>query len=314
MPRFSVIIPLYNKEKDIRSTLESVGNQRFSDFEVIVVDDGSTDGSAAVVRSVKDNRIKLYSKENEGVALTRNFGVEKAEAAHVVFLDADDKWLPEHLSDLDKLITKFPKAKWFGTAYEKRFNDKLSVPLEAPVMNKTNWFGLVENYFGNCLVESIAWTSAICFQKQFFLQLKGFDHRITNGAGEDTDLWIRAALEAPLAFCTNISAIYNLEGSNRISLTPTRQRVFMDPDNYEAAAETDPDLKKYLDRNRYAYAIRHKIAGDQDSFNRLTKHLDPANITAKQRVLLKQPKSVLKMLFQIQEKFNKRGVRITSFR
>jgi glycosyltransferase involved in cell wall biosynthesis len=314
MPRFSVIIPLFNKEKDIRETLESVCMQDFSDFEIIVVDDGSTDNSRAEVESVQDHRIKLYAKENQGVALTRNYAVERATAQHIAFLDADDRWLATHLSDLDTLIKAYPEAKWFGTAYEKRFNTKLTVPMDAPVMKEANWYGIVENYFANCHVDSIAWTSAMCFNKQFFQDLNGFDHRITNGAGEDTDLWIRAALMSPLAFCTNISAVYNLEGSNRISHTPTKERVFMDPDNYESAAKADPDLKKYLDRNRYSFALQHKLAGDTNSYRRFLKHMDWEKITGKQRLLLKLPNFLLKLLIWLQEKFARGGVRLTSFR
>ncbi|MBT8261716.1 MAG: glycosyltransferase family 2 protein [Bacteroidia bacterium] len=314
MSRFSVIIPLYNKSNDIQSTIESVLDQDFSDFEIVVVNDGSTDDSEAKVKAISDDRIKLFSKENQGVALTRNFGVEKATADYITFLDADDLWYPNHLKDLDTLTRSHPQTKWFATAYEKRFNSKLSVPLDAPVMKQSNWYGIVDNYFENCLVDSIAWTSAMCFKKEFFLELNGFDHNITNGAGEDTDLWIRAALAAPMGFCTNISAVYNLEGSNRISLTPTLHRVFMDPDNYEEAAKKDIYLKKYLDRNRYSFAMQHKLVGDKESCKRFLHKIDYDNITAKQRLLLKLPNVFLKILIWVQERFASGGIRLTSFR
>ena len=77
MPKFSVIIPLYNKEKDIQKTLDSLLSQTFPDFEVIIVNDGSTDKSEDVVKAVDDDRINYFSKKNEGVGPTRNYGVEK---------------------------------------------------------------------------------------------------------------------------------------------------------------------------------------------------------------------------------------------
>ena len=92
MSEFSIIIPLYNKEKDILDTLKSVLNQSHTDFEIIIVNDGSTDDSERVIKTLVDERIKYFSKQNEGVALTRNYGVNKAKYEHVVFLDADDHW------------------------------------------------------------------------------------------------------------------------------------------------------------------------------------------------------------------------------
>ena len=91
---FSVIIPLYNKEKSVSSTLQSVLNQTFKKFEVIVVDDGSTDGSYDVVKQFKDERIRLIQKENGGVSSARNRGIQETKYDHVAFLDADDVWEP----------------------------------------------------------------------------------------------------------------------------------------------------------------------------------------------------------------------------
>jgi len=314
MARFSIVIPLYNKEKDIEATLQSVLEQSHSDFEIVLVDDGSKDNGVAKAEGVSDDRIKIFSKKNEGVAIARNFGVAKANNEFIAFLDADDYWHPTHLEDINTLIEKHPNAQWFATAYEKNFNTNLLVPFDGPIMKSTNAYVSVSNYFENCLIDSISWTSAMCFKKTFFDRLNGFDTAITHGAGEDTDLWIRAALKEPLAFCTKISARYNLEGSNRISLTPTKKRAFMDPDNFEEAAQKDSDLKKYLDLNRYSFALQHKLAGDQESFRKFLKNLDTKNISSKQRMLLKLPNFTLKILLKIQGGLRSSGVQTTSFR
>lgn len=314
MVRFSIIIPLYNKERDIQATLQSVLAQSHPDFEIVLVDDGSKDDGVAKAKGIDDARIKIFQKENEGVAIARNYGVAQANNELIAFLDADDYWHPTHLEDLNTLIEKFPQSKWFATAYEKKFNDKLVVPYDGPIMKNTSAYVSVANYFENCLIDSISWTSAMCFKKSFFNSLNGFDARITHGAGEDTDLWIRAALAEPLAFCTKISATYNLEGSNRISLTPTKKRAFMDPDNFEKDAQKDLHLKTYLDLNRYSFALQHKLAGDTDSFRKFLKNLDPKNISRKQRILLKLPNFILKILLKIQSGFRSSGVQTTSFR
>lgn len=313
-PFFSVVIPLYNKEKDIQKTLESLFAQEFSNFEAIIVNDGSTDASEKVVKDFDDARIKLFTKKNEGVAKTRNFGVEKAGAKHVAFLDADDYWHPHHLKNLHALISKFPEQQWYATAYEKKHNEKFTSSMISPLMEKSDWMGIVDDYFKNSLVDALAWTSAVCMKKTFFQELKGFDATITNGAGEDTDLWLRAALESPLVFSTRISARHNLDGSNRISHTPTKKRIFMDLDKYEGFSKGNPSLKQYLDINRYSFAIQHKMARDMDSFLDYASKIDLENLNSKQQFLLKQPRNVLLVLIKTKGLLELFGTRLTAYK
>ena len=89
-PYFSVIIPLYNKEKYITDTLNSALNQSFQDFEVIIVDDGSTDESLEVVSRFQDPRIKIYKQENQGASVARNYGISQSQSDLIALLDADD--------------------------------------------------------------------------------------------------------------------------------------------------------------------------------------------------------------------------------
>ncbi|QIE59078.1 glycosyltransferase family 2 protein [Rasiella rasia] len=314
MPKFSIIIPLYNKEKDIAKTLNSLFLQTENDYEIILVNDGSTDGSETVVKGFTDARISYFSKENEGVSRTRNFAVTKATSKHIVFLDADDYWHPNHLENLHDLITVFPDQQWYATAYEKRHNSKFVSPMLSPIMQKPkDWKGVVTNYFENSLIDALAWTSAVCFKKSFFEALNGFDTSITHGAGEDTDLWIRAALKAPMAFTTTITARHNLDGSNRISHTPTLIRNFMNVDVYEAETEKHPGLKAYLDLNRFSFAMQHKMAGDKKTFARFVQKIELNNLTGKQRYMLKQPKQVLQLILKGKGLAEKLGFRLTSF-
>ena len=314
MPKFSVIIPLYNKEKDIAKTMESLFAQSFLDFEVIIVNDGSTDKSEKVVKSNNDPRIKYFSKKNEGVALTRNFAVDKANSDFVAFLDADDYWYPHHLENLKAVIEKFPEQNWFASAYEKKHNKKLITSMISPIMEKRGWNGIVADYFENSLVDALAWTSAVCMKKEFFQKLRGFDATITNGAGEDTDLWLRAALASPLVFSTDISARHNLDGTNRISHTPTKNRVFFNPDNYEETAKKNHYLKKYLDINRFSFAIQHKLAKDMDSFRDYVSKIDLENLNSKQRFLLKQSRYTLITLIKTKGLFELLGTRLTPYK
>ena len=314
MPRFSIIIPIYNKEKDIETTIKSVLNQTYSDYEIILVDDGSTDASLKKASDIKDDRIQIFKKQNEGVSKTRNYGIAKATAKHIVFLDADDYWYPNHLETLHHLIKKFPEEAWYATAYEKRFHSNFRSPMNSPILVKgKEWSGKIDNYFKYSLIDSLAWTSAVCMKKDLLLDLNGFDVFITHGAGEDTDLWIRAALKSSLIFSNNITATHNLDGSNRISNTPTLKRTYMDVDNYENDSKKNSYLKKYLDLNRYSFAIQHKISNDNDSFKNYIEKLNIRNLNPKQRLLLRLPTICLRLLLNLKNKMEQVGYRLSSF-
>ncbi|MBT8256619.1 MAG: glycosyltransferase family 2 protein, partial [Bacteroidia bacterium] len=97
---FSVVIPLYNKEAFISTTIRSVLDQSFQDFELLVIDDGSTDDSHKIVQEFNDSRIRLKSIKNSGVSVARNFGVEKSKYDWIAFLDADDYWTSGFLETL----------------------------------------------------------------------------------------------------------------------------------------------------------------------------------------------------------------------
>lgn len=112
--KFSVIIPLYNKEKQIQKTIESVLKQTYTSFELVVVNDGSTDSSMSIVESYNDTRVKLISKKNGGVSSARNYGIEQAINPWIVPLDADDSLLPNALQTLAQMIEMFPNERYFS--------------------------------------------------------------------------------------------------------------------------------------------------------------------------------------------------------
>ena len=115
--KFSVIIPVYNKERYIRKTIQSVLKQTFRDYEIIVVDDGSKDDSFKIVKSMQEDSIVLVQQENSGVAAARNTGIESARGEYIAFLDADDYWHPNYLEVIDDLITRFPQSDIIVSSY-----------------------------------------------------------------------------------------------------------------------------------------------------------------------------------------------------
>ncbi len=312
MPRFSVIIPLYNKEKDIKNTLSSVLAQSFDDFEIIIVNDGSTDSSEEIVKGFIDKRIHLFSEKNKGVSSARNFGVEKASSNYIAFLDADDYWYPDHLENLYSLITKFQSHLWYATAYEKKRNKNLITPMVSPIIDKgENWMGEIDDFFKNCFIDSLTNSSSVCFVKSFIISLEGFNATFSHG--EDTDLWIRTALKSPLAFSNKITVRTNLDSDNKSSNIPTHKRKSIDLDQFEEAEKTNPSLKKYLDLNRYSLALQHKISGDLKSFEQFKNKIDINNLNKKQYFLLNQNRNILRLMNNLQNILEKLGIRLSSF-
>ncbi|HNU59901.1 MAG TPA: glycosyltransferase family A protein [Aquaticitalea sp.] len=314
MPFFSIVIPLYNKEKHIKATLVSVMAQDFPDFEVIVVNDGSTDGSLAEAASVMDERIKLFSIENHGVSYARNYGIGKSSASLVAFLDADDAWKPNHLGDLKQLFEAFPDCGLYATAYENVLGNKVFASRYKGIPSNKQWSGIVDDFFESSSINCIAWTSAVMIPKTVFETIGFFDETITFGAGEDIDLWMRIALKFPIAFCNRASAIYNLEADNRISNTNTNLRTFINLNAYDEAAKTNKSLKTYLDLNRFSIAIQYKLAGNKLKPKEYIDKIDKGNLNSKQRFLLKMPTPILKIFLRIKKRLLKNGIALSAFR
>ena len=313
-PYFSIIIPLYNKEQHISDTLKSVWSQTFTDFEVIVINDGSTDGSLDVVKSIREDRIQLFSIKNQGVSNARNYGISKANSDLIVFLDADDLWFNHHLQDLKDLYEAFPGCGMYCKAYNKKDGNRITTSTFTNIASDSNWKGIVKDYFASSCINNIAWTSAVLIPKTILNETGLFDTKITLGAGEDTDLWIRIALKYPVAFDNKVSALHQLHSDNRISNSNTNLRQFIDLEKYEPQAKTNSSLKRYLDLIRYSIAIQYKSVGNTEKVNFYKKEIDMNSLNKRQRFLLSQPLVSLKVLFKIKQILKKFGIQLSSFR
>lgn len=117
-PFFSIVIPAYNRATFIVKTVQSVLSQTYQNFEVIIVDDGSTDNTSEIIKNnIKDIRVKYYYKENEERGASRNFGLQKSEGEYVFFFDSDDLMLSDHLSTLHSYCQKYPHSNYLATKY-----------------------------------------------------------------------------------------------------------------------------------------------------------------------------------------------------
>ena len=184
---FSVIIPLYNKSASIKRAIESVLNQTFQEFELIVVNDGSTDNSAAIVAEFQDSRIHLIHQQNGGVSKARNTGIANARNKYLTFLDADDEYLPECLQTFQKLIAAYPAASiWSCSYYCSKPNGELYLPDIKGIAR--GYEGELEDYFAIAANSTPPiCTGTACIRVGALLKYGGFPEGITSG--EDLLTW-----------------------------------------------------------------------------------------------------------------------------
>jgi glycosyltransferase involved in cell wall biosynthesis len=295
-PYFSIIVPLYNKEKHILETLNSVWSQSFSSFELIVVNDGSTDGSLEKVKSVNDSRLKLFSIENQGVSSARNYGISKAITDFIVFLDADDFWFEHHLLDLKNLHDQIPDCGMYCKAYDKK-DGSIVIPSKFKnIPANKPWKGIVKDYFDSSVLNSIAWTSAVMVPISTFEKVGYFDD--VYNSGEDTDLWIRIALEFPVAFSNTVSAIHNLDSDHKITDQKLSSRNHIDFNKFQNQEKTNKSLKKYLDLNRYSVAVQYKLEKNKELAETIFKSIDGNNLTTIQKLLFSLPNYIVRQLLK----------------
>jgi len=204
-PKFSIVIPLYNKEKYIGRALKSVLSQTFTDWECIIVDDGSTDQSLEVVSKFKDSRIKVVRQKNSGPSAARNRGAKEARAEWIALLDADDYWLENHLEDLWFLIEKFPDCGVVGTNFwnEDTFGKR---GLANQFDNKKN-FGIYQYFlFVASRKGPLVCSSSTAVKKSVWIEVGGFREKYR--LAEDADFWARLSLKTNFAVHHRPSVIY----------------------------------------------------------------------------------------------------------
>lgn len=230
----SIVIPLYNKEKHILDTINCILNQTFQRFEIVVIDDGSTDKSVEKLNSINDHRIRLISQTNSGAALARNRGVAEATNEHVAFMDADDQWDKDYLESMLKLIKKYPKAVLYGTNYRIVENGEISV-LKYPNIDFEE--GIIENYFISGKVYTPLWTSAVVVKKTEFQKIGGFP--VECKICEDIDLWCRMASIGEVAYLNEAKATYRRDSSNMLSRSKNASSYFPFLDDYQMFFERE---------------------------------------------------------------------------
>lgn len=246
----SVVIPLYNKADRIARAVESVLAQTYTDWELIVVDDGSTDAGPQWVSACADPRVRLHRQANSGVSAARNKGAELARSELVAFLDGDDYWDTKHLANMQHLIDEYPGATLYGCAYNRVDDDgharKINISTDQPERS------LLDDYFDYSLRAGPPLnSSAVVVPKTVLQSIGGFPRGITSG--EDLLTWARLACVGPVAYSTAATSFYDAPRFSAEKRHMYLRRPQM-PDLVEQALQSlimttpnrAPSLRRYL--------------------------------------------------------------------
>ncbi|MBQ0142660.1 MAG: glycosyltransferase family 2 protein [Prevotellaceae bacterium] len=275
----SVVIPLYNKEKAIVGTLDSVLAQTYTNYEVIIVNDGSTDHSQQVVEewlnSSVDHSInssfRLINQPNGGVSSARNRGVQEAKGEYIAFLDGDDLWDPTYLEELVKLIADYPNAAIYGLGLGSMRQD---VKCDSCNYLPNNYRGVVTDLWSDSR-KMLMWTSSsTCVPTNLAKQTLADEH-LTHG--EDLDVWLQLMLQGKAVIYNRTLAYYVKDAENRaMNTTPNiKKHIVSKIEAYKEYRMQNADFRKAFDAQMvyflYPYMLKFKYRKEA---KRLAKQLD----------------------------------------
>ncbi len=233
--KFSVVIPAYNRETHIANAIRSVLAQQYENFEVIIVDDGSTDKTAEVVKSFADHRVKYFYQENKERAAARNTGVKNSTGDFITFLDSDDEFLPGHLQTVHKFISANASYKVFCTSFQIVSDTKTIVnQLPSDIRG-----GLIGENFLSC---NGVFLSAAVARRFPFIEDR-------NMAGlEDWELWLRIASVQKMIGNQEITTQMNNHDARSV-LQTTRENIEQRFESFYIHVLNNPDIKTFYKNN-----------------------------------------------------------------
>lgn len=259
---FSVVIPLYNKEREIVRTLRSAIGQSLPPCEIIVIDDGSTDESAAAVERLDSPLVRLIRQPNGGVSAARNRGLREARGEWVALLDGDDRWKPDYLRRIAGLISRYPGCGAYATGFLIDSGGRRLTPADTP---RTE--GVVD-FFAEAQRRYVLIPSAATLHRDTALRTGGFPEGMK--LGEDQWFWTKLARTAPICFTPAPEVIYSRAADNRSAAiyTPERTRHTFE-ELYDPAA--DDGSNEYIARAALGKALTVSAKGGTEEARRAVR-------------------------------------------
>ncbi len=281
---FSVIMPAYNAEKCIGRAIASVLGQSRKDWELLVIDDGSTDGTDRVVSGFADPRLRYFYQENGGVSAARNRGIREAQGDYICFLDADDAWRENHLAELWELIKLFPDCGLYCTGHDLRLTDGRLVHWTEKCFRGApgQRFLCPDGYAALARYGYFLITGALCVPAAVLERVGPFELGVRSG--EDDDLWLRIFAYYPVA----VSRAATMEYDRRQSgLTARRAEKYENPfpgrvegllRDPAVTADRRESLRTWLARNRLSRSRQCLLAGDKAGAGAYLRGVEPRRV------------------------------------
>lgn len=262
MTKFGIVVPLYNKAPYVRKALESIVSQTYSDWELVVVDDGSKDESYSVAKQYLDeigkSNCRIIQQQNAGVSTARNDGVAMLDCKYVCFLDADDWWAPTFLEEMDKFIAECPESGLYVSDYYyvKNSENRLGYKAETGLIN------YCQIYLHSDSMPII--TGAECVPINVYNEFGGFKPILK--LGEDFDLWLRISFKYKVAFLNKPLTYYNqdAETANRAIKklhNPINTELYY-YDEYLSLQPDNEDLKKLINHKRIVGLMKYYLCDE----------------------------------------------------
>jgi glycosyltransferase involved in cell wall biosynthesis len=270
IPFFSVIVPVYNKEPHVCRSINSILNQSFMDFELIIVCDPSTDNSNSEVESISDNRIKVYYRDKPGPGgyAARNLGIKHAKGKWIAFLDADDEWYPNHLKNVIEIIKNNKNAKFISSMRNSKMNGKITIDSFSLSQNKKTFvFITLSDYLENAIKRKRAvGTNSVVIKKDFYVNKIVFPEGRARRSG-DLYAWVICIAQARgLIWSPHLASLSNRDSVNMVSKNASPSISLNNQMVYELKDQINEKelnlLKKYANRLiKTAYFEQIKIQG-----------------------------------------------------
>ena len=296
----SIVIPLFNKSGSVSGTIRSVLEQTYQDFEIIIVDDGSTDNSYQVVSelSLSDPRLTLIQKSNGGVCSARNAGIKAAKGEYIALLDADDVWDKDYLQEQMKMVDDFHECSMWGINYGETIDG--AIIRDVPTGLPKGFRGIVEDYFripGR--ISDLFCSSSVLIRKSVFDHVGMFDERIKYA--EDSDMWFRIIARFPVAFYDRYMVYYRFDAENRAQTKHRPLKYFLPffVDKYSSYKD-NPVFYGWVHR----WSAQHiawycfNVKGERTDAVAAARRLDYDVIPVKYRILFKSPYCLGKTIYE----------------
>jgi len=307
----SVIVPLYNKVNEVQRAIDSIFAQTIQDFEVIIVDGGSTDGSMEKIKPyLQDPRLIVHHQTSKGVSGARNEGIEQTNTNLVAFLDADDEWRPTYLGEILSLQKMYPNAGIYATAYIPMFGTKAQKLDLGDI--PCSWKGILPSYFHTVVLTKMTpfFTSSAAVPRNVLFDMGLF--RLNERMGEDTDLWARIALHYEIAYSSATLVKYHQIAGEKATQKyipllhhPFYRYIENLPEKNKKEILSRTDVASYLEYEELNMAWINIIAGNKEYVRK-----NIANVHSKEylrrkllyRILLYSPPYINKYIPIIKQK------------